>query len=155
MATTIRNFDGQYIRFDDNKYEYKGIFYGSFETFFNIYANMKRVFPRSKIVYIYLTDSEKQKHIMTNIMKVKLEDCEYAFENDLNVIDKIGLKKDNFYFLNKENFVLNQSEVPEKNQMALDECIKSTKTQYNREVDQKFIGKYNFTLEVQKTEKKP
>jgi hypothetical protein len=145
ISAKLKDFNGNPIILDDPTYQYRSLYYGDFQTFFNIYKAFAEELPRYKVKHVYLTDNTKTRDIMANIMKVQLDHTAYAFDDDEN-IKSIGITKNVFYFLNNNNEVINSTEIEPKNEFSIQKCIKSTKMQVNRELDKQFISKFDFSM---------
>ena len=151
FTAIIRDFEGNSIQLDNEAYEYKVIFHGDFQNFFKLYAEIQEDLKDFKILSVFLTDSPKVKEVMQNVMKVKLENTLYAFEEDVNMIAESGIKRNTFYFLNQSNEVISSSEITPKDDFSINKAIQNAKTQIKKDIDRKFLKSFEFRLESQKS----
>jgi len=152
FSANIKDFQGNAISLDDQNYEYKFIYYGDFQTFFQLYTQELEELNTYRIKNIFLTDSSRIKDIMDNIMKVKLKDTWYAFEEDTEVIKESGITKDHLYVLNDRNDVVNSYQVVPKDALSIQKAIQATRMKIRKDLDRRFLRSFDFNVSPKKEE---
>jgi len=146
FSANIKDFQGNTISLEDPNYEYKLIYYGDFQTFFQLYSQELETLNDYRIKNVFLTDSSRIKDIMDNIMKVKLKDTWYAFEEDADIIKESGLLKDHVYILNDNNNIVNSYQVVPKDPLSIQKAIQASKLKIRKDLDRRFLRSFDFNV---------
>ena len=144
LNAQIKDFEGNYINLNNKEKEFTILFHGDFQIFFRLYTAFEQVLKGQDYGIIYLTDSTKIKDLIMNVMKTTLPNVTYTFEEDSDKIESIGIKKNNIYVLNGKNEIISDINIINNDEKTNIEYAKIIKVRLNKELDKKFIRKFDF-----------
>ena len=79
-----------------------------------------------------------------NVMKTTLPNVTYTFEEDNDKIERIGIIKNHIYVLNGKNEIISDINIINNDEKTNIEYAKIIKVRLNKELDKKFIRKFDF-----------